>query len=114
MPGAGRFGAGFGGECLGALFAGGLGGSEDAAGDDEGARGGGAEGGLSSDAAFAISSARASRSASDAASAARRSHFNVSLRSPRANDVAAVDSAHETSSGSSSRTFGIGLVLIET
>ena len=75
---------------------------------------GGTDGGLSSAAAFAISSARLSWSASDAASAARRSHLSASTRSPRANDVAAVESAQDTSSGSSSRTFGIGLVLIET
>jgi hypothetical protein len=46
--------------------------------------GGGMDGVESSAAAFASSSARESFSASEAASAARRNHFNASTRSPRA------------------------------
>ncbi len=98
----------------------GVGGGTAATADAFGVTGGGAcDGGgmlgvVSSAAAFASSRARESFSASDAASAARRNHLSASTRSPRAYDVAAVESAHETSSGSSSRTCGMGVVLIVT
>lgn len=59
-------------------------------------------------AAFASSSARSSACASDADSAARRSHLSASARSPRANMASAVDRAQATSSESSFFAGGIG------
>jgi len=59
-------------------------------------------------AAFASSRARSSASASDADSAARRSHLSASLRSPRAYMASAVDSAQATSSESSFLGGGMG------
>jgi sulfur carrier protein len=60
----------------------------------------------SSEAAFASASARMSSSASAAASAALRTHLIASMWSPRAHMASAVDSAQETSSGSSGFASG--------
>jgi hypothetical protein len=53
-------------------------------------------------------SARTSSLASDACSAARRSHFNASVRSPRPHSAPAVERAQLTSSSSFGSGFGIG------
>lgn len=62
----------------------------------------------SSAAALKSSTARMSRFASDAVSAARRSHFNASDDSPRPHSADAVESAQLTSSSSSLFGAGIG------
>jgi hypothetical protein len=59
-------------------------------------------------AALKSCTARVSLFASDAVSAARRSHFSDSTASPRAHSAAAVESAQLTSSSSSAAGSGIG------
>ncbi len=71
--------------------------------------GGGIDASLVATSAAALNSSRARLSAllSDAVSAARRSHFSASARSPLAQSAVAVDSAHDTSSSSSACGDGI-------
>jgi len=92
--------------------AGGAGGATEAAGGATDAVGGG---GVIDDACWATSaaalnsvSARTSSFTSDACSAARRSHFNASERSPRPHSAPAVERAQLTSSSSFGSGFGIG------
>ncbi len=65
-------------------------------------------------AALASARARSSASASEAASAARLSHLSASPKSPRDHMASAVESAHETSSGSVGSGGGIGTSVSES